>query len=112
MRASRRRGRLSATADQWRGFGGTGRFPQLQRAAFVHASCSFTNFASDVLALVADSFALVRLRRAHLPHLCRDLPYLLLVDTLDDDLCRHRNFERDPLRRLQHDGMRVADVET
>src|SRR5438128_7658972 len=111
MLVYRRRSRLSATADRWRGFGGTGRFPQLQRAADGTGSCSLTYFASHVLALIADALALVRLGRAHLSHLGRDLTDLLLVDALDDDLGRDRHLEGDPLRRLHHDGMGEADVQ-
>src|SRR5713101_2429553 len=111
MLVCRRRSRPSATADRWRGFGGTGRFPQLQRAAGGTGSCSFTYFASHVLACVADAFALVRLGRTHLPYLGRDLADLLLVDALDDDLRRDRHLEGDPLRRLHHDGMGEADVQ-
>src|SRR2546430_6040005 len=111
MLSCRRRSRPSATADRWRGFGGTGRVPQLQRAADGNGSCSFTYFASDVLALIADALALVRLARAHLPHLGRDLADLLLVDTLDDDLRRDRYLEGDSLRRLHHYGMGEADIQ-
>src|SRR5215211_6078484 len=75
------------------------------------SSGSLPELAADVLALVADALALVGLGRAHLADLRGDLADLLLVDALHDDLGRHRNFERDPLRRLDHDRMRVADVE-
>src|SRR6185312_6761377 len=74
-------------------------------------SCALPDLPADVLALVADALALVRLRRAHLAHLGGDLADRLLVDALDDHLGRGRHLERDPLRRLQHDGMGVADVQ-
>src|SRR5205085_11127642 len=56
------------------------------------------NLASHVLPLVADALALVRLRRADLPHLRCHLTDLLLVDALDDDLRRHRELEANSLR--------------
>src|SRR2546421_1170585 len=78
---------------------------------FSRRSRPLANLSPHVLAGVADALALVRLRRAHLAHLGRDMSDLLLVDALDDDLRRHRHLQRDPLRRLHHDGVRIADIE-
>src|SRR6266545_2080250 len=72
---------------------------------------SLPHLAADVLALVTDALALVRLGRAHLANLGRDLADLLLVDALDDDLRGYGHLEADALRRVDDDGMRVADVE-
>src|SRR5205823_4350527 len=72
---------------------------------------SFTDLPADVLALVADALALVRLGRAHLANLRGDLADLLLRDPLDDDLGWHRHLERNALRGLDHDRVRVADIE-
>src|SRR6266550_203985 len=72
---------------------------------------ALADFPANVLAFVADALALVWLGRAHLSDLCRGLSDLLLVDALDDDLRIGRNLERDPLRRLDHNWMRIADVQ-
>ena len=61
------------------------RFARRERA---HAP--LPDLPADVLALVADALALVRLGRAHLADLGGDLADLLLVDALDDDLRRRR----------------------
>src|SRR6478672_10703358 len=109
--ACRRRSRLSAPADQWKGSGGTGRFPQQASNPEANRSRSFAYFPSYVLAFVADALALVGLGRAHFAHLRRDLADLLLVDPLDENGGRVRHFESDPLRRLDHDRMRKADIQ-
>src|SRR5207247_3794840 len=69
------------------------------------------DLSADVLALVPDALALVRLRRPHLADLRGDLTDLLLVDALDPDLGRCRHLEGDAEWRLDRDRMRVADVE-
>src|SRR5258707_12767052 len=78
---------------------------------FSRYSCSLSDLPADVLALVADALALVRLGRAHLADLGGDLSDLLLVDALDDDLVRRGDLERDAERRFLDDRMRVADVQ-
>src|SRR5436190_1464152 len=70
-----------------------------------------SDLPANVLALVANAFALVGLGRTHLADLRGDLTDLLLRDALDDDLGRGRNLEGDALRRLDHNRMRIADVE-
>src|SRR5579884_4194330 len=65
---------------------------------------------ANVLALVADALALVRLRRANLADLGGRLADLLLVGALDDDLRRLRDLEADARPRLDRHGMRVADL--
>src|SRR5215472_9494268 len=70
---------------------------------------TFPDLSPDVLALVADALALVRLRRAHLADLGRRLADLLLVGPLDDDLGRDGHLEADPGARLDRHRMRVAD---
>src|ERR1700730_316952 len=70
-----------------------------------------TDLAAHVLAVVADALALVRLGRAALADLRGCLSHLLLVHALDDDLGVRGDLEGDPLGRLDHDRMRVADVE-
>src|ERR1043166_5666233 len=75
------------------------------------SSGALPDLAANVFAVVADALALVRLGRPDLADLGGDLAHLLLVDALDDDLRRRGNLEGDPLRRLDRDRMRVADVE-
>src|SRR6266404_4217411 len=72
---------------------------------------TLTNLSADVLAVVADALALVRLGRAHLANLCRRLADLLLIRPLHDDLRRSGNLEGDARARLDRDGMRVADLQ-
>src|SRR5207247_8233718 len=88
--------------------GGGGAYAPRERSA---CSCALAHLPPDVLALVADALALVRLRRTHRAHLGRGLPDLLLVDALDDDLRRDRHLEADPCARLDHDRVRIADRE-
>src|SRR3954452_4366271 len=83
-------------------------FGRLRR---VYGSCPLTDLSPDVLALVADALALVRLRRANLADLGRGLADDLLVDAADDDLRRHRHLEGDPLARRDAHGMREPDLE-
>src|ERR1700756_3939537 len=70
---------------------------------------TLANLSADVLALVADALALVRLGRANLANLCGRLADLLLVRALDDDLRRRRHVEADAGARLDHDRVRIAD---
>src|SRR6201996_9545009 len=58
---------------------------------------------------VADALALLRLRRASLADIRRDLADELLVDATNDDLGRLRHLEIDSLRRLDRD--RVGEAE-
>src|SRR6185437_12147666 len=58
-----------------------------RRAWYVVTLGTLTNLPPDVLALVADALALVRLGRTHLPDLCGRLADDLLVDAAHDDLC-------------------------
>src|SRR3954471_8173513 len=83
-------------------------FGRLRR---VYGSCPLTDLSSDVLALVADALALVRLRRANLADLGRGLADDLLVDAAHDDLGRHGHLELDALARLDLDRVRVADLQ-
>src|SRR3954468_4282554 len=83
-------------------------FGRLRR---VYGSCPLTDLSPDVLALVADALALVRLRRANLADLGRGLADDLLVDAAHDDLGRHGHLELDALARLDLDGVRVADLQ-
>src|SRR6267378_3093786 len=66
-------------------------------------------FAPDLLARVADAFALVWLGWADIAQLRGHLAHEFLVDTLDlhVDVIRHRNL--DALRRVIGHGMRVPD---
>src|SRR5258708_11384228 len=66
---------------------------------------------ADVLALVADALALVRLGWPHLADLGGDLADLLLVDALDDDLGRRRYLVGDAGRRVLDHRVGEADVE-
>src|SRR5918998_42602 len=63
-------------------------------------SCALTDLALDVLALVADALALVRLGRARLAYAGGDLADLLLGDAADDHRRRRRHLELDTGRRL------------
>src|SRR5689334_25445249 len=72
---------------------------------------TLSDLPPDVLALVADPLALVRLGRAHLPDLCGRLADHLLVDATHDDLRRDRDLEGDALARLDLDGVRVPDLQ-
>src|ERR671933_2663171 len=70
-----------------------------------------TYLPGHVLALVADALALVGLRRALLADDGGDLADLLLRVALHDDPRGLRDLELDALRRLDGDGMRVAQGE-
>src|SRR5439155_18946646 len=72
---------------------------------------SLPNLPANVLALVADALALVRLRLADGADLRSGLPDHLLVRALDDHDRRLGHVERDPRARLDDDGVRIADVE-
>src|SRR5262245_22018342 len=75
------------------------------------ASSPLSDLPAHVLALVADSLALVGLRQPDVAHLGGALPDLFLCDALDHDLGLRRHLEGDAGRRVHDDGMRVADVE-
>src|SRR5665811_1142935 len=68
-----------------------------------------SDLARDELVAVADSLALVGLRRAALADVRGNLPDQLLVDPPHDDLGRLRDLELDPLGGLDRDRMRVAE---
>src|SRR2546423_1336669 len=82
-----------------------------RRASLTVRLGTLADLSADVLALVADSLALVRLGRAHLANLGGRLADDLFVGSLDNDLRRRRDLEGDAGARLDHDGVRVADVE-
>src|SRR5262245_52953704 len=82
-----------------------------RRASLTVRLGTLADFPADVLALVADALALVRLGRPHLADLGSSLAHHLLVRSLDEDLRRRRHLECDAGARLDGDGMRVADVE-
>src|SRR5687767_7835741 len=65
--------------------------------------------ADDVLALVPDALALVRLGLAEVPDLGGDLADLLLVDAADEDLGGGGDLEGHALGRLVVDGVAVAE---
>src|SRR5581483_11411457 len=69
------------------------------------------DLSADVLALVADALALVRLGRAHLADLGGRLAHHLLVGALHEDLRRRRHLEGDAGARFDRDGVRVAHTE-
>src|SRR5262249_40186100 len=75
------------------------------------SSCALPDLPAYVLAVVADSLALVRLWRTDAPDLGGDLPNLLLVGAPDDDLRWRWHLERDARRRVLRHGMREADAE-
>src|SRR5690348_3135069 len=81
------------------------------RASLTVRLGTLPDLPSHVLPLVADALALVRLRRADLADLGGRLADHLLVRSLDEDLRRRRDLERDAGARLDRDRMRVADVE-
>src|SRR5581483_4475882 len=82
-----------------------------RRASRVVTLGTLAHLSADVLALVADALALVRLRRANLPDLGGRLTDDLLVDAAHDDLRRDRNLERDPLARRDAHRMGVSDLQ-
>src|SRR5262245_1707854 len=82
-----------------------------RRASLTVRLGTLAHLSADVLALVADPFALVRLGRAHLADLGGRLADDLLVGSLDDDVGRSRDLEGDAGARLDRDRMRVADAE-
>src|SRR6476619_8558929 len=61
---------------------------------------TLADLPADVLALVADALALVRLWRAHLANLGGRLADHLLVRPLDENLRRRRHLEGDARTRL------------
>ena len=66
--------------------------------------------AANNLINVLDALALVRLRRSLLADFRCELADLLLVDTIDDDLVRSRNFDLDLVRFRNDDLMRETEV--
>src|SRR5258705_6262727 len=70
-----------------------------------------SDLAADLLALVANALALVRVWAAQAADVRRDLTDLLLVDAGDRELGGRVNREGDALRRRDHDGMAVAQRE-
>src|SRR3954451_22136074 len=79
-----------------------------RRGCFGGWSCPLAHLPGDVLALVTDALALVRLRRPLLANNRGDLADNLLGVALDDDARRDRHLELDALRRLDRHGVRVA----
>src|SRR5215831_7158172 len=82
-----------------------------RRASLTVRLGTLADLSANVLALVADALALVRLGWTHLADLRSRLTDHLLVGSLDEDLRRRRDLERDAGARLDGDGMRIADVE-
>src|SRR5207244_3473762 len=82
-----------------------------RRASLTMRRGTLADLPADVLALVADALALVRLGRAHLADLGGRLPDHLLVRALDEDLRRRRHLEGDALARLDRDSVRIADAQ-
>src|SRR5207248_6147669 len=80
------------------------------RASRVVRLGTLAHLPADVLALVADALALVRLGRPHLPDLRGRLADDLLVDATDDDLRRDRHLEADAFARRDPDRVRIADL--
>src|SRR5215472_15110378 len=70
------------------------------RASLTVRLGTLANLSADVLALVADALALVRLGRANLADLGGRLTHHLLVRPLDDDLGRRGHLEADAGARL------------
>src|SRR5581483_365179 len=89
----------------------TRRWRRSRASRVVKVLGTLTNLSADVLALVANALALVRLGRAYLPDLGGRLADHLLVDAAHDDLRRHRHLERDALARLDLHRVRVADLQ-
>src|SRR2546430_8314951 len=98
MLAFRRRSRPSATADRWRGFGGTGRFLRTKSRCPGRRSCSLPNLPADVLPLIADPLVLVPLPRSHLASLRSAMPLLLLLHALDVNFPEPGDIESDATR--------------
>src|SRR5579864_6770147 len=71
----------------------------------------FSELAPDPLALVANAFALVRLRRSNVANLGRHLPDALLVRSADRNLVGSFDGDADPLRRLDDDRMREPELQ-
>src|SRR6476646_906573 len=65
----------------------------------------------DLLALVADALALVRVGLAELADVGGDLADLLLVDAADHELRRRLDLEGDALRGRDGHGVAVAEGE-
>src|SRR5688500_3454951 len=76
---------------------------------FIGLLTRLPDLAADVLAGVADTLALVRLRLADLADVRGDLADLLLVDAAHDEAGRGLDLERDALGRLHRH--RVAEPE-
>src|SRR5262245_52496748 len=84
-----------------------------QRSALLLAAdlAGLAGLAADVLALVADTLALVRLGLARRADLRGNLADELLVDADDREAGRVLDFEADPGRRVDLDRVAVAQVE-
>src|SRR5690348_17717491 len=82
-----------------------------RRASLTVRLGTLADLPADVLALVADALALVRLGRAHLADLGGRLADHLLVGSLDEHLRRRRHLEGDAGAGLDRDRVRVADAE-
>src|SRR3977135_4524327 len=83
--------------------------PEWRPRAASPPSCSLTDLPGDVLALVADPLALVRLRLALLADVGGHLTDLLLRGAANDDPGRQRDLELNPLRGLDRHRMGVAE---
>src|SRR5215471_15076127 len=105
-RKTARRGRSAVPCT----FARTRRWRRMRASLTVRLG-TLADLSADVLALVADALALVRLGRTHLADLGGGLPDHLLVGALDEDLGRCRHLERDTGARLDRDRVRVADIE-
>src|SRR5919108_6361871 len=123
LRKTARRGRASVPA-RWRRI----RLWRLRRAAPRVATCvmcvrssgwlllaadlaGLAGLAADSLARVAHALALVRLGLARGADTGRDLADQLLVDSDDGQTGRVLDLEADPGRRLDLDGVAVAQAE-
>src|SRR5580704_5944718 len=68
-----------------------------------------TELLADDFAFVANAFALVRLGRAQSANFGCDLADALLIDAVNVHFVGAFDRDRDALRRIEHDGMRVAE---
>jgi hypothetical protein len=76
----------------------------LATALLLTGLSGLTEFLAHDFAFVANAFALVGLGRAQVANLRGDLPDALLVDSLDVDLGRALERERDAVRSFVRDG--------
>src|SRR3712207_5816252 len=72
---------------------------------------SLSDLAANDLTRVADALALVRLGLAQLADVCGHLADELLVDPRDPEAGRVLDGEGDALRRVEHDGVGVPELE-